>query len=74
MEGWKRWIVNGTCADLVIPRAGCGKTPFAEERRPPGLKPALIPNAFRDPEGPLFRGDLYIRGFFRSLLAEPNGQ
>jgi hypothetical protein len=56
---------------VVEALAGCGKTPFAEERRPQGLKPALIPNALRGPEGPLFHGDSYICEFFSSLLAAP---
>ncbi len=41
---------------------------MAEEKRPPGLKPALISSAFRGPfdklragsEGPLFHSDAYI--------------
>ena len=53
----------------------CGKTQFAEKRRPPGLKPALITLDLRGPfgklragsEGPLFHGDAQIHSFFRKL-------
>jgi hypothetical protein len=37
-----------------------GNGPFVEERRPPGLKPELILNPVRGPEGPLFHGDACI--------------
>jgi hypothetical protein len=37
----------------------------ADEERPLGLKPSLIANRLRGPEGPLFHGDAGIREFFR---------
>jgi hypothetical protein len=39
----------------------------SEEKRPPGLKPALISLGLRGPEGPLFHGDPHIFEFFRKL-------
>jgi len=44
----------------------------AEEKRPPGLKPAFISRDLCGPEGPLFHGDARIREFFRSLLGHTN--
>jgi len=38
-----------------------------EEERPPGLKPRLISERSRGPEGPLFHGDTDICDFFRKL-------
>jgi hypothetical protein len=34
--------------------------PFAGQRRPPGLKPKLIPHALRGAEAPLFHGTALI--------------
>ncbi len=42
---------------------------FAQEKRPPGLKPAVILGDLRGPEGPLFHSDVQIRDFFRSLFS-----
>jgi len=49
---------------------GCGKTRFAKEKQPPGLKPTRISNDLRGPEGPLFHGSAYIRAFFRKLFSD----
>ena len=38
-----------------------------EEERPPGLKPRLISEDLRGPEGPLFHGDKDIYDFSRKL-------
>jgi len=38
-----------------------------ENERPPGLKPGLIAERLRGPEGPFFHGDACICGFFRNL-------
>ena len=38
------------------------------DERQPGLKPALIAEGLRGPEGPLFHGGARIWGFFRDLL------
>jgi hypothetical protein len=45
------------------------KSPFMIEKRPRGLKPALIRVALRGPEGPLFHGRTGVRDFFRNLLS-----
>jgi hypothetical protein len=47
---------------------GCGKTRCGYKMRPPGLKPALILEALRGAEAPLFHGTTRICEFFRKLL------
>jgi len=40
---------------------------FAENERPPGLKPTLIALDLRGPKGPLFHGDVHICSFSLKL-------
>jgi hypothetical protein len=47
--------------------SGCGKTLGGNKMRPLGLKPALILEALRGAEAPLFHSAARIRSFFRSL-------
>jgi TldD protein len=47
---------------------GWKKTRSVEEKRPPGLKPAIISWGLRGPKGPLFQSGSQIREFFHSLL------
>jgi tetraacyldisaccharide 4'-kinase len=74
-------------ADAVVLPAGwavdhpaltaCETSRSAEEQRPPGLKPAVILEGLRGPEGPLFHGGANIPDggadfpeFFRKLLQQ----
>ena len=45
------------------------KVTIVEEGRPPGLKPSLMRDDLRGPEGPLFHGEAEIYVFFRSLFS-----
>jgi hypothetical protein len=50
-----------------MPEQAAEKLHLPRNGDPQGLKPALIANSLRGPEGPLFHGDAHILESFRKL-------